>query len=102
MNKTDFNTIERSSLIPHLRHKVHERDGRRLRLLELDSDFVEPDWRMRGHIACVLKGKMEITFAEHTETFVERDGIFIPPGELDKHRGRVLTDRVLLILVEDV
>lgn len=57
---------------------------------------------MRGHIGCVLKGKMEITFAEHTETFVEGDCIFIPPGEAGKHRGRVLTDRVLLILVEDV
>jgi len=57
---------------------------------------------MSGHVGYVLKGKMEITFVEHTETFVDGDGIFIQPGEPSKHRGRVLTDRVLLILVEDV
>ncbi len=102
MNRIDFDTLEWSSPMPHLRHKVHERNGRRLRLLELDKEFVEPDWCRRGHIGCVLKGKIEITFAEHTETFAEGDGIFIPPGEPGKHRGRVLTDRVLLILVEDM
>jgi hypothetical protein len=102
MNRIDFDRIEWSSPMPHLRHKVYECDGRRLRLLELDSDFVEPDWCMRGHIGSVLRGKMEITFAEHAETFVEGDGIFIPPGEPGKHRSKVLTDRVILILVEDV
>jgi quercetin dioxygenase-like cupin family protein len=57
---------------------------------------------MRGHIGCVLKGKMEITFADHAETFAEGDGIFIPPGEPGKHRSKVLTDSVLLIVVEEV
>ncbi len=102
MNRIDFDTIAWSSPMPHLRHKVFERDGRRLRLMELDKDFVEPGWCMRGHIGCVLKGKMEITFADHTATFAEGDGIFIPPGEPGKHRGKVLTDMVRLILVEDV
>ncbi len=102
MNRIDFDTLAWSSPMPHLRHKVYERDGRRLRLMELDKDFVEPGWCMRGHIGCVLEGKMEITFADHTATFAEGDGIFIPPGEPGKHRGKVLTDMVRLILVEDV
>lgn len=88
--------------MPHQRHKVYERGGRRLRLLELTKEFVEPEWCMRGHIGWVLEGQMEITFAEHTETFAEGDGVFIPHGEPGKHRATALTDRVLLILVEDV
>ena len=47
-----------------------------------------------SHIGYVLEGKMDITFADGTKTFSQGDGIFIPPGEPGKHRGRVLTDRV--------
>lgn len=101
MNRIDFDTIAWSSSMPHLRHKIHERDGRRLRLLELDGDFVEPGWCMSGHIGYVLKGTMEIAFTDRTETFTEGDGIFIPPGEPGRHRAKVLTDMVRLILVED-
>ncbi len=102
MNRIDFDTIEWSSPMPHLRHKIYERDGRRLRLMELDRDYVEPDWCVTGHIGYVLEGKMDITFADGTKTFSRGDGIFIPPGEPGKHRGTVLTDRVRLILVEDL
>ncbi|MHC4286122.1 MAG: hypothetical protein ACYSWZ_24590 [Planctomycetota bacterium] len=34
--------------------------------------------------------------------FSPSDGIFIPPGEEHEHKGRVLTDKVKAILVEDV
>ena len=102
MNRIDFDTIAWSSPVPHLRHKVYECDGRRLRLLELARDFVEPGWCMRGHIGYVLTGKTELTFADHTETFAEGDGVFIPPGEPGKHPGKVLTNTVRLILVETV
>lgn len=85
--------------MPHLRHRVYECDGRRLRLLELARDFIEPRWCMRGHIGSVLMGKMEITFADHTETFAQGDGVFIPPGEPGKQGGKVLTDTVRLILL---
>ena len=37
----DFDAIEWTAPMPHLRHKIYERDGRRLRLMELDSEFVE-------------------------------------------------------------
>ena len=30
------------------------------------------------------------------------DGLFIPAGEKHKHKGRVLTDVVKIILVEDI
>ena len=102
MNRIDFDTIPWSSPLPHLRDKVFECDGRRLRLAEFERGFVEPGWCMRGHIGYVLKGTMEIAFADHTETFKEGDGVFIPPGEPGRHRGEVLTDLVLLVFVEDV
>ena len=101
MQRIDFDAMAWSSDMPHHREKVCERDGRRLRLLELDREFVEPGWCVRGHIGYVLKGRIEIEFADHTETFTEGDGVFIPAGEPGKHRGKVLTDVVRFVFVED-
>ena len=101
MNRVDFDAISWSSSIPHLREKIWAHHDRRLRLLELDRDFAEPGWCTRGHIGYMLAGEMEITFADHTETLKEGDGLFIPSGQAGKHRGRVLTDTIRLILVED-
>ena len=101
MNRVDFDAIPWSSTLPHLREKSEVRAGRRLRLLELGREFVEPGWCMRGHIGYVLSGRMELAFADHTETLAEGDGLFIPPGEAGKHRAKVLTDAVRLVLVED-
>ena len=77
MNHIDFDAIEWSSPMPHLRHKVYERDGRRLRLMEMDREFVEPGWCMTGHIGYVLEGKMDITFADGTKTISQGGGIFL-------------------------
>ena len=71
-------------------------------MLELDRDYVEPGWCTRGHVGCVPKGEIQITFTDHAETFREGDGVFIPPGEPGLHRGKVLTEMVRLIFVEDV
>ena len=102
MNRIDFDTIAWPSPMPHFRQEIYERDGRRLRLLNLDGDFVEPGWCVRGHIGYVLRGTMEIAFADHTETLTEGNGIFIPPGEPGRHRAKILSDVVQLVLVEEV
>jgi mannose-6-phosphate isomerase-like protein (cupin superfamily) len=44
---------------------------------------------------------MEVHFGGNVVVFGPGDGIFIPAGQEHKHRGRVLTDKVKAILVED-
>ena len=44
---------------------------------------------------------MEIDFDGKKEVFGPGNGIFIPAGEKHKHKGRVLTDKVKVVLVED-
>jgi hypothetical protein len=45
---------------------------------------------------------MEIDFNGKTVVFGPGNGVFIPAGEKHKHKGKVLTDVVKVILVEDV
>ena len=78
------------------------KDGRRLRLVEFDRSFVELDWCRKGHIGFVLDGELEIEFDNHTVVAKHGDGIFIPPGELSRHKAKVRGETVRLILVEDV
>ncbi|MHC4457649.1 MAG: cupin domain-containing protein, partial [Planctomycetota bacterium] len=64
-------------------------------------EFVEPDWCRKGHIGYILEGQMEIDFDGKVIAFGRGDGVFIPAGKEHKHKGKVLTDKVKVILVED-
>jgi quercetin dioxygenase-like cupin family protein len=99
--RIDFNSIPWQAPAAGVRFKAHEQAGRKLRLAEFSKDFVEPDWCAKGHIGYVLKGQLEIDFSGNAVSFNPGDGIFIPPGEQHKHKGRVITETVRLILVED-
>ena len=87
---------------PGLRFKAYRQGGKQLRLAEFTEAFVEPDWCTNGHVGYVLEGQLEIDFGGRTAVFNPGDGIFIPPGEEHKHKGKALTDVVRLVLVEEV
>ena len=99
--KIDFDSMEWETPADGVRFKVYEQDGRKLRLVEFAKEFVEPDWCVHGHIGYILEGQMEIDFDGKLVLFKASDGVFIPPGEKHKHKARVLTDKVKVILVED-
>ena len=99
--KIDFESMEWQSPADGIRFKAYEQDGRKLRLVEFAKEFVEPDWCAQGHISLILEGQMEIDFDGKKELFGPGDGIFIPAGEKHKHKGRVLTNKLKAILVED-
>ncbi|MHC4124089.1 MAG: cupin domain-containing protein [Planctomycetota bacterium] len=99
--RIDFESMAWESPADGVRFKAYEQGGRKLRLVEFGKDFVEPDWCTKGHIGYILEGQMEIDFDGNVITFGPSDGIFIPAGEEHKHKGRVLTDTVKAILVED-
>ncbi len=100
--KIDFESMEWESPGVGVRFKAYEQGGRKLRLVEFGKEFVEADWCTKGHIGYILEGQMEINFDGAKEVFGPGDGLFIPAGEEHKHKGRVLTDTVKIILAEDV
>lgn len=84
-----------------VRFKAYEQGSKKLRLVEFSKKFVEPDWCSNGHIGYILEGQMEIDFDGEKIILGPGDGIFIPAGPEHKHKGRVLTDKVTAILVEE-
>ena len=99
--KIDFESMPWESTTDGVRFKAFERNGKKLRLVEFSKEFVEPDWCTKGHIGYILEGQMEIDFDGEKEIFGPGDGDFIPAGQEHKHKGRVLTEKVTAILVEE-
>ena len=100
--KIDFELVGWEMPTVGVRFKAHEQNGRKLRLAEFTKEFVEADWCTKGHIGYVLDGQMEIDFDGKVIMFGPGDGLFIPAGEKHKHKAKVFTDTLKIILVEDV
>jgi hypothetical protein len=99
--KIDFESIPWESPAAGVRFKAFEQGGKKLRLAEFGREFVEPNWCTKGHIGYVLEGQMEIDLDGKTVVFGPGDGIFITAGEAHKHKAKILTDLVKVVLVED-
>jgi len=99
--KVDFESLSWQSPMEGVRFKAYEHAGRRLRLVEFAREFVEPDWCAKGHIGYVLEGTLEVNFDGNRIAYEPGDGLFIPEGEQHRHKAKVLTAFVRLVLVED-
>ena len=99
--KINFDSMAWENPMVGVKFKAYEQDGRKLRLVEFTQEFIEPDWCTKGHIGYILDGEMEIDFDGKVIVFGPGDGVFIPAGEEHKHKGRVLTDNVKVVLIED-
>ena len=100
--RIDFKSMPWESPAAGVKLKAYERNGRKLRLAEFTREFVEPDWCTKRHIGYILEGQLEVSFDGKVIMFGPGDGLFIQAGKKHKHKGRVLTDVVKIILVEDV
>ena len=100
--KINFESMAWEEPADGVRLKAYEQGGQKLRLVEFSKEFVEPDWCANGHIGYILEGRMEVDFDGKVIVFGPGDGVFIPEGREHKHKGRALTDKVKVILVEDV
>jgi ethanolamine utilization protein EutQ (cupin superfamily) len=98
--KIDFESMSWEEPACGVKFKAYEQNGKKLRFLELSKDFVEPGCT-NGHIGYILEGQIEIDFDGNVIVFGQGDGLFIPAGEKHRHKARVLTDTVKMILVED-
>ena len=76
-------------------------DKKQLRFVEYSKDM-EPHWCNKGHMGYVLEGEMEIVFDNEKIILGSGDGLLIPDGENHRHMARVLNDKAVLIMVEDI
>ncbi len=59
-------------------------------------------WCAKGHYGLILEGEMEIEYPNETIGYKKGDGVFIPDGAEHKHKGRVITESVKVIFIEEV
>jgi hypothetical protein len=97
-----FDELQWQDGIRGARFKVFRDGTRQLRLLELTSEFIEPDWCEKGHVGFVVQGELEIDFNGDLIRYPEGSGIFIPAGAASAHKARSITPVVLLFLVEEI
>ena len=87
---------------PGVRYKKYTYDNKQIRLVEFDNTFVEQLWCLIGHIGFVIEGEIEIDFNGQIISYKPGNAIFIPVGEENKHKLKVVSDKAILFLVEDV
>ena len=97
-----FDALEWQNGIHGARFKEFVSGNKQLRLLEITSEFIEPDWCEKGHVGFVTKGELEIDFHGHQVRYPEGSGVLIPAGSESGHKARSLTPTVQLFLVEDI
>jgi hypothetical protein len=97
----DFDDVPWESPMKGVRHKAVQHGSRRLRLVEYGKDL-EPHWCEKGHVGYLLEGRFEIAFDRGVFVFKAGDGIFIPAGTEHRHMGRVLSDVVRVVFVEEI
>ena len=99
--KVAFEDLPWQSPMEGMRVKELSHAGRCVRLVEY-TPRMAPHWCERGHLGCVLEGRLEVRFAGDAVVFEPGDGVVIPEGPEHRHQGRALTDVVRVVFVEDV
>lgn len=79
-----FGQLPWTDIAPGAWHKVHERDGWRLRLVEFTDRFVEDDWCMKPHMGYVLEGELIIGFQGARSHYRSGDGLWLAAGRAHK------------------
>lgn len=96
-----FETIQWQVMAPGARHKMVERGGTRIRLLELTDSFIEHDGCLKGRVGYLIGGELEFTFESRTERLQPGDRFLIRRA-VDKHRAKAIGPLARLLVVEDV
>jgi hypothetical protein len=100
-HKLIFNSLPWTETAPGSREKAFVTAGKRVRLLELTSEFKEADWCTRAHFGYVMNGVLEVAFEKKKVVIGVAEGLAVPGGDAFKHKARAVTPSVQLFLVED-
>lgn len=99
--KAEFDKLEWESPITGVRHKYIDQNNLRIRLVEYSKEM-PLHWCEKGHYGYLIEGQMEIEYENEKIAYKSGDGIFIPDGSYHKHRGKALTEKVLIFFMEKV
>ena len=101
-HKIIVDTLDWESLLTGVGYKRYNSDNKQIRLVEYDKSFIEQVWCIIGHMGYVIEGEIEIDFNGENINYRPGDALFILPGEAHKHKLKVVSDKAILFLVEDV
>lgn len=99
--KINFNNIEWEFPIEGVKYKKYNYNNKQMRLIEYTKEM-PPHWCEKGHYGMILEGEMEIEYPNEKIIYKKGDGVFIPDGAEHRHKGRVLTESVKVIFIEDI
>ncbi len=97
--RIDFEKLDWKAPVKGVRNKIFQYGNKQLRLVEYTEEMPS-HWCKKGHYGLVLNG--EIEYENEKIVYKSGDGVFILDGEKHKHKGRVVTESVKIIFVEDV
>jgi quercetin dioxygenase-like cupin family protein len=97
----EFDKLRWETPVEGVRHKYIDQDELRLRLVEYSQEM-PLHWCEKGHYGYLIEGQMEIEYDNEKIIYNPGDGIFIPDGPDHRHRGKALTDKVLIFFMEKV
>ena len=98
-----FQGMKWESQVSGVRYKAFIRGEHKLRLVEFSEEFSENDWCTKEHVGYVIDGCISIDFDGKIVNLKSGDGLFIPKGEANKHKGRVAKgEKALIIFFEKV
>jgi quercetin dioxygenase-like cupin family protein len=97
----EFDKLEWESPIIGVRHKYIDQNNFRIRLVEYLKEM-PLHWCEKGHYGYLIDGQLEIEYENEKIVYNSGDGIFIPDGSDHKHRGKALTEKVVVFFMEKI
>ena len=86
-----------------VRQKTFIRDNQRIRLVEFTENFADIEWCTNRHIGYIIEGSITINFNGKLIEFKSGDGIFIPEGEKNRHKGIIAKgEKASIIFYDDI
>jgi hypothetical protein len=87
------------TVMPGMRTRTADHEDGTLRLVEY-TRRMWPHWCVKGHLGCVLAGRMRIRYAQRSLILRPGDPFIIPAGRRFRHMGIPLTPKVSVLMVE--
>jgi len=99
--KIEFDKLEWIERDGGIRDKCIDQNGIRVRLVEYSKEM-EPHWCTKAHYGMILSGLLRVKFKRSSLTFKTGDIVFLPPGDLHKHKAIVVLDPVQVFFIEPI
>lgn len=97
--KKSFDNIAWEQVAPEMKQKTLHVNGKQLKLIQLQDDFIEHDWCTKAHLGLVLSGEMNIDFNGIKTPYKKNDVLTIPAGESSKHKAIIAKGKSVTLLL---